>query len=162
MTIEENLETRLVDLFAEIFAGANLNIQVFGLLNSADGLKGEEKPDVDGVMIVKVRPRSYQTPTIPECQIQVDVSMTCRADKDYNGKSFSDVFGILIDTFQQWQRCLDDAHTAFAVEGMFDCTGYVLNDGDTAIDASGKTWIYTHSMTVYGVVIYTQTETTNN
>lgn len=156
MIVEQEIESRLVSAFAAKFAEANLNIQVAGLLNNSDELKGAEKADVDGVMIVKAKPRAYSTPTNPECQIEVDVSVTLRADRDYNGKCFIDVFCLLIDMFQQWQRCLDDAHEMFTIENAFTCTGYVLNDGDTGTEVSGKTWNYTHGMTVYGVIEYTE------
>lgn len=158
MIVEQQIESRLVSTFAAMFAEANLNIQVAGLLNNTDVLKGAERSDADGVMIIKARPRSYSTPTNPECQIEIDVAVTIRADKDCNGKSFADVFELLIDQFQEWQRCLDDAHEMFTIENAFSCTGYVLNDGDTATDASGKNWTYTHSMTVHGVIEYTDTD----
>lgn len=165
MTVEQTLENRIVEHFEAAFAEAHINVQVMGVLqNVAEGLKGVEREDADGVMVVKARPRSYQTPSIPECQIQVDVSFTCRADKDFGGKTFADAFALLIGEFQNWQRCMDDAHTMFTVDGAFDCSGYALNEGDTFTDKAGKNWTYIHSMTIYGVVLYAEdaSQETNN
>lgn len=159
MTPEETIEKRLVEKFAGLFADEGLDIQVAGLLQSTPGsVKGLEESGADGVVFVKARPRSYMTATTPECQISVSVSATMRADADYNGESFLSVFSLLVETFQQWQRCLEDAHEAFTVDGVFDCTGYALNEGDTAADAAGKTWSYVHEMTIFGIIQYQQTQ----
>lgn len=152
MIVEQEIESRLVTAFSAKLAEAGLNVQVAGLLTDSDALKGAEKAGVDGVMVVKARPRSYTTPTDPECQIEVSISLAFRADADCYGSRFMDAFGLLMDTFQQWQRCMDDAHEMFSVDGAFSCTGYVLNEGDTGMEPSGKTWSYTHSMTISGVI----------
>lgn len=153
MIIEQEIEKRISDTISQALADNNIDgIQVTGSLQTTEIIKAVEKENCSGMIIVKVKPRRYQTPTTPECEIPVSIVFTSRADVDYNGKSYMTVFGVLLDTFNQWQRCLDDVHTLFNIEQVFNCTGYQLSDGDTTIDSNGKIWGYTHDMVVSGVV----------
>ena len=109
------------------------------------------------IIIVKASPRSYSTPTVPTCQIDLQVNALVRADIDYNGMNYLAVSDKMMDIFQHWQRCYIDTHEDFNVPNEFDCTGFQLGSGTFTLDATGKTWQYQHNMTIYGVV----QETTN-
>ena len=157
MIIEQEIEKRIVEAIGRALDGNGIHgIQVTGSLQTGL-IKAVEDGECSGLIVVKVKPRSYQTPTTPECQIPVSVVFTSRADVDYDGKSYIGVSGVLLDIFTQWQRCLDDVHSLFGIESRFDCTGYQLADGDTTVDPSGKTWGYTHDMSIYGVIGNIQT-----
>ena len=153
MIIEQELEKRISDTISQALTDNNIDgIQVTGSLQTTNIIKSVEKGNCSGLIVVKVKPRRYQTPTTPECEIPVYVVFTSRSDVDYNGKSYMNVFGVLLDIFNQWQRCLDDVHTLFNIENVFNYTGYQLSDGDTTIDSGNKVWGYTHAMVVSGVV----------
>ena len=104
-------------------------------------------------MIAKSQPRAYASPTIPTCQIDIDITALVRADIDYQGMDYLKVTSILMDIFQHWQRCYCETHEEFSVQDEFDCTGFQLGGGTFTLDATGKTWQYTHTVTVFGVVL---------
>ena len=116
-------------------------------------MKGIESSTADVIVVAKSQPRSYATPTIPTCQINLDITALVRADIDCNGMDYLKVTSTLMDIFQHWQRCYCETHGEFSVPNQFDCTGFQLGSGSFALDATGKTWQYAHSATVFGVVI---------
>lgn len=103
-------------------------------------------------IIAKSSPRSYSTATIPTCQINVQLNVLVRADVDYNGVNYLDVTSKVMNVLENWQKCYDDTHEDFTLSGEFECTGYRLDSGNFTLDQTGKTWQYSHSMTVFGVV----------
>ena len=127
-------------------------VQLVGQLDAVEGVKGIESSECDVIIIAKASPRSYSTPTIPTCQINVDVTALVRADIDYNGKNYLAASDELMNVFQHWQRCYCSTHDEFTVPNEFDCSGFQLGGGTFTLDATGKTWQYKHSMTIYGVV----------
>ena len=128
-------------------------IQFVGSLQASDDvLKAVEQEDSNGIVVVKASPRMYGSPTIPTCQVTIGVNATIRADVDYNGMTYLEVAGKLMDVLQHWQRCYIDTHEDFTVEGEFDCTGYELDAGSFSFDRSEKIWQYSHQMTLFGVV----------
>ena len=90
-------------------------VQLVGQLDAVEGVKGIEASDSDVIIIAKASPRSYSTPTVPTCQINVDVTALVRADIDYNGKNYLAVSDELMNVFQHWQRCYCDTHDEFTV-----------------------------------------------
>lgn len=77
-------------------------VQLVGQLDAVEGVKGIESSESDVIIIAKASPRSYSTPTIPTCQINVDVTALVRADIDYNGKNYLAVSDKMMDIFQHW------------------------------------------------------------
>jgi hypothetical protein len=120
-----------------------------------------EDADKAGYIFVKASPRQYGTPTTPECQISARVVAQLRADVDWNGSTYLEVFNALIGLFENWQRCLTDAHELFSFDN-FRMTGYLLNGGDTSLDAGRKTWTYAHDMTVYGICLVSNSNDIND
>lgn len=151
--VEQKLEKRAMEKIEAALQAAGVStIQVVGSLQPEPGQKMVEKADADGVVVLKASPRSYSSPTIPTCEIAVGVNATIRADVDYNGMKYLDVAGKIMDVLQRWQRCYDDTHGDFTVEGEFDCTGFQLDAGQFSFDRSEKIWQYSHQMTLFGVV----------
>ena len=97
-------------------------------------------------------PRSYASPTVPITTIDCGISLTVRADIDYNGKNYLDLADMLMKQYEIWQKCDGEAHDDFTTDD-FDITGFVLGSGTTAIDSGTVVFQYNHTFTVYGVVI---------
>lgn len=155
--IEQNIEDKVLEkVYDALSADGIQNIQLVGQLGACEGIKGLENANSDVIIIAKSSPRSYSTATIPTCQIQVQLNVLVRADIDYDGTNYLDVTSKIMNVLQHWQRCYDDTHEDFTVEGEFDCSGYQLDSGNFTLDNTGKTWQYTHSMTVFGVVLENQ------
>ena len=156
--IEQTIECKvLAKVSAALSAAGIQNVQTFGQLDACEeNVKGIENADSDVIIVAKSSPRQYGTPTIPTCQVEVQLNVLVRADVDYNGVNYLAVTSKAMDVLQHWQRCYDDTHEDFTVEGEFDCTGYQLGSGNFTLDGTGKTWQYTHSMTVFGVVLENQ------
>lgn len=159
--IEQSIESKVLEKIQGTLSAVGIeNVKLVGQLEAVEGVKGLEGADDEIIIIAKSSPRAYSSPTIPTCQINVDVNALVRADVDYNGKNYLDVSDCLMQIFQHWQRCYDDTHEDFTVDGQFDCTGFQLGTGSFTLDGTGKLWQYQHSMTVLGVV--TNDLTTNN
>lgn len=155
MIIEQELEKRILNAIQDKLTENNITgIQLSGSLQTEENnIKAKENGSSTGYLIVKVNPRQYSSPTIPECEIPISVALTVRSDIDFDGKTYMDVFGVLISIFEQWQKCLSDVHTLFTIEDNFNVTGYQLNAGNCPLDANSKVWGYTHDMTIFGVIL---------
>lgn len=151
--IEQNIEDKVLEKVASVLSADGINVQYTGQLKASEAVKAVESASSDVFIIAKSSPRSYSTATIPTCQIDVMLNVLVRADIDCKGANYLDVTSKVMNILQHWQRCYDDTHEDFTVEGEFDCTGYQLGSGNFTLDATGKTWQYTHSMTVFGVVL---------
>ena len=152
--IEQQIEKKVLAKIESRLNDAGIEkVQLVGQLDAVEGVKGIEASDSDVIIVAKASPRAYSTPTIPTCQIDVQVSALVRADIDYNGMNYLAVSDKLMDIFQHWQRCYDDTHEDFTIADEFDCTGFQLGGGNFTLDATGKTWQYQHNFTVFGVVL---------
>lgn len=88
---EQKIEKIVLDRFNEAFAAANVGgYQLIGAWQAVeDGqVKAIESGSSKIILGVKVYPRSYETPTIPDGMFQVDVSLTVRADSDSTGQEY--------------------------------------------------------------------------
>ncbi len=151
--IEQNIEDKVLAKVASVLSAAGVDVQYAGQLQAVNGIKALENASSDVFIIAKSSPRSYSTATIPTCQIDVQLNVLVRADVDYNGVNYLAVTDKVMNVLQHWQRCYDDTHEDFTVQGEFDCTGYQLGSGNFTLDSTGKTWQYSHSMTIFGVVL---------
>lgn len=152
--IEQEIEDKVIAKLNGVLESTGItNIQMVGQLQSVEGVKGLEQTNSDVIVVVKSSPRSYATPTIPTCQIAVQVTALVRADIDYNGMNYLEVTNKLMEVFQHWQRCYTDTHEDFNVTDEFNCTGFQLSTGNFTLDNNGKVWQYQHNFTVFGVVL---------
>ena len=88
MIIEQELEQAVINAIKEKLSEKNITtIAVKGILQTSE-TKGLEQDNSDGYILVKATPRQYSTPTVPECQINIRIALTLRADVDYNGVTF--------------------------------------------------------------------------
>ena len=128
------------------------NVSVVGTWQPTTGndVKGlEDKPVA--VIGVKAFPRSYETPTVPSAEIQIEVSMAVRSDVDFNGTNYLGLTEKISDVFQDWQNDFGNL-TDFNIEGKFDVTGFNLTGGDCGLDRDNSLWQYVQGLTVYGIV----------
>lgn len=147
--IEQKIEKRVLDKIDGIFKQNGIkDYQLYGSLQP-EILKGVETESAI-LVVVKASPRSYSSPTVPTCQIDFEVQLTLRADIDYGGKNYLDVCDLLMNQYETWQRCLDDAHDDFTLP-EFSMVGFQLGNGSNAADPDKVVWQYKHNFTVYGV-----------
>ncbi len=162
--VEQILEKKVADTITAVLAEHGIaDIQVVGSLQptAVNELKAVEAESAHGLVVVKAAPRQYSSPTIPTCEIEIGVTANIRADVDYNGMTYLDVASKIMSVLQRWQRCYDDTHSDFTIDGEIDCTGFQLDAGSFAFDRADKVWQYSHSMTIFGVIQDSE-ETTNN
>ena len=150
--IEQQIENRVIEKVTSALSATGANVQYAGQLQATEGVKALENANSDVFIIAKASPRSYSTATIPTCQIGVTLNVLVRADVDYNGVNYLDVTSKVMDILENWQKCYDDTHEDFTLSGEFECSGYRLDSGNFTLDSTGKTWQYSHSMTILGVV----------
>ena len=136
-------------------SAANVDgIQLIGAWQSTtdEQLKAYEDGRAIGVLGVKVYPRQYETPTIPDGSMQVDVSLTIRAEVDTKGMTWLSATEAIQSTLQTWQRSYADYRPVFSIEGEFLPTGFNIAGGDCGLDKSTDTWQFTQSFNLYGVI----------
>ena len=108
-----------------------------------------EKSTADGFLVVAVQPREYDTPTVPMCRITATVSLLVRAEK--TEVDFGALVDKLIALFDGWQSCMEDVHKLFS-SPSFEVAGFRLGSGDISLDRSARTYTYSHTLEVIGVV----------
>ena len=149
--IEADIEKRVVEKFKELFTENGIdNVQVSGSFDISD-IKATQESGKTSYLVVKVDPRSYGSPTLPETTLDIGFNLIVRADVDFNGKTYLDLCDILMTQMEIWQKCMNEAHDFFTLP-EFEMTGFVLNKGTTGIDPTATTFQYNHTFTVYGVV----------
>ena len=94
---EQKLEKIILDKFNDAFTNENVgDYQLIGAWQAVE--EGQVKAIEEGrskiILGVKVYPRSYETPTIPDGQFQVDISLTVRAEVDSTGQDYLKVTSV--------------------------------------------------------------------
>ena len=95
---EQKIEKIVMDkLEAALSAEGIFDLQFIGAWQPAEegDVKALEDGRKTGAVAVKVSPRSYDTPTIPDGQFGVQISLTMRAEADKTGKNYLDVTDII-------------------------------------------------------------------
>ena len=149
--IEQKLEKAVIDKFIEVLPTGS-GVSVIGIWQPAgdNQVKGEEgKPNA--LLAVKAYPRTYETPTIPDAEFQIDVSLAVRSDEDYNGMNYLEITSLISDALQDWQNDFGKL-TTFNLDGLFRVTGFNLTGGDCGLDIENCVWQYSQSFTIYGIV----------
>lgn len=101
--IEQSIEARVLAKIQDSLSALGIdNVRLVGQLEAVEGVKGLEDADDQIIIVAKSSPRSYSTPTIPTCTINVDVNALVRADIDYSGRNYLDVTDRLMQIFQHW------------------------------------------------------------
>ena len=117
-----------------------------------DGLKALEDGTKTGVLGVKVYPRTYETPTIPDGIFQVDVSLTVRADADKGGTDYLAITDAVSKVVHSWQKSYDSYVTDFAIEDEFRPTGFNIDSSDVGLDKENCVWQYSQTFNLYGII----------
>lgn len=150
--IEADLEKKIVDKLNGLLEQNEIDgVQVTSSFQISE-IKSIQQSGKTAYIVVKASPRSYASPTIPTTTIDCGISLTVRADIDYNGKNYLDLADMLMKQYEIWQKCEGEAHDDFTLDD-FDITGFVLGNGTTTIDSGTVVFQYNHTFTVYGVVI---------
>lgn len=148
---EQKIEEKVITKLTTSLSG--YNIQIIGSWQTTSGtLKSVEDDTKTGVLVVKVYPRSYQTPTVPDANIVVELNLVMRADIDKDGSNYLAVTDALTTPLQSWQQSYDDYSRDFGVDNEFEPTGFTLNGGSISLDKEMKTWTYNQQFTVYGLL----------
>lgn len=152
---EQKIEKIVIDKFKTAFETANINdIQLIGVWSSvSDGeLKSFEEAQSTGILGVKVYPRTYETPTIPDGTFQIDIALTIRAEVDSTGKDYFAATQVVSDVLHAWQKSYDAYSTDFAIENEFQPTGFNLESGDVGLNKEDCVWQYSCSFNLYGII----------
>lgn len=152
---EQKIEKIVIDKISTALETAGISgIQFMGVWQDADegDVKALEDGTKVGAVIVKVFPRTYETPTIADGQFNVQISLTMRADVDITGKGYKDVTSIISSITHKWQKSYGEYATDFAIENEFQPTGYNLDSGDVGLDKENCVWNFTQSFSLYGII----------
>lgn len=145
--IEQKIITRLTTELSQY------NIQIIGSWQATAGtLKSVQTDTSNGTLIVKVLPRSYQTPTVPDANIVVELALTVRADLDKDGCNYLSITDKLVTPLQRWQQNYEEYSSDFNIENEFEATGFTLNGGNISLDNTMKVWTYNQQFTIYGLL----------
>lgn len=153
--LEAEIEKIFVGRFKKMLEP--FNIQVAGswdVKNLTDGQsKGEEEPDVNGVLVVKISPRQYATPTVPDCTINGALSLSVRGDVDWTGETYLGVVAEIMTELEKLQECYCSTHEEYSVPELGYCvTGFQLTQGDTSVNPTNQIFSFTSSFTIFGVL----------
>lgn len=150
--IEADLEKKIVNKLNALLEENKIEgVQVTSSFQISE-IKAIQQSGMSSYIVVKASPRSYASPTVPTSTIDCGISLTVRADVDYNGKNYLDLADMLMKQYEIWQKCEGEAHDDFTTDD-FDITGFVLGNGTTTIDGTAVVFQYNHTFTIYGVVI---------
>ena len=147
--VEQKIEKIVIDKMKTALDG--LQVQFIGMWQKEDDKACED--GTSAVVAVKAYPRSYETPTIPYANIQVEVSLAVRSDIDFDGKTYLDLTTAMQSIMQTWQKDFQSSHVDFSIENEFDETGFQLDGGDCGIDRESKVWQFSQSFTIYGIIL---------
>lgn len=152
---EQKIERIVLDKLEAALSAAGVDgIQMMGAWQvSGNGdLKSLEDGTKMGVVGVKVYPRAYDTPTIPDGKFQVDVSLTVRAEVDGGGNGYMDATAAVSETIHAWQKSFSEYAEDFAIEDEFIPTGFNIESGDIGLDRESCIWQFNQSFTLYGII----------
>lgn len=154
--IENELEKRIKEKLTDKITELDYKIQIIGFweqTTTEQNIKGEELEDNDGIIVVKVMPRSYETFTQPYALIPFEVSMVIRQELDTFGKCYRDVVSSIMDVFGSWQKSHQQLDNDLSIDNKFDVSGFRIDDGDCGYDGNNQTWQYSQRFTISGIII---------
>lgn len=147
---EQKIEKKVIEKFGKIFLQ---NIQIIGSWDTPVLIsKGEELKSTDGILFIKVNPRLYRTPTVPDAEITVELTLSVRCENDVKGLKYLSLCEQLVRPLQRWQQTYEDYAEDFAIDNEFCPTGFTLNGGTTSVSQDTTIWEYSMSFTIYGLL----------
>jgi len=151
---EKKLEEKIIGHFENALSTDFPNIQIVGQWQTnIDGqLKALENPATLGALTIRVSPRRYETATIPDCEIPVEIQLNIRSDVDVGGESWLSATDAANNVIQNWQDWYSRYAQDLSVENEFHPTGFRTDGGDCGIDRQAKVWQWTQTFTLLGVI----------
>lgn len=152
---EQKIEKIVLDKLESALSAEGIDgLQFIGTWQPSE--EGEVKALEDGTKIgavaVKVLPRVYDTPTIPDGQFQVQMTLTMRAEIDNTGKTYLDVTDVMSSVTHKWQKSYSEYAQDFMIQNEFQPTGFNLDSGDVGIDKENCVWSFSQAFTLYGII----------
>lgn len=148
---EQKIEQILIDKIQS--AINDDSIQVIGSWQSLEKIrKATEVIGKSGYVSIKTYPRQYETFTIPECTMQVDVTVCIRADVDYDGITYLEKSEQILNVLYRYQKSFTSYRDDFIIEDEFKPVGFRLDSGDCGIDKDKCLWTVTQSCTIMGII----------
>lgn len=137
--IEKDLEKKISTKLESVLVQNSIsNYQLLGTW-TCDNVVESSKAGV--IVTVKVRPRAYETYTIPTANITAEITVLARAEVDFNGMNYLEVTEKLFDVLHSWQKSIDQTVEDLTIEGKFDPAGLRLDGGDAGLDQQAKVWV---------------------
>lgn len=104
--IEREIEDKVVAAVRGCFDGFEFadKIQILTAWADQDKLKGQEEADKIGYVVVRVNPREYDTPTIPDAKMQVELDLIVMADSDCFGRHYIELAERISNVLQRCQN----------------------------------------------------------
>lgn len=151
--IEKDIESKIIGHFEEQLSSVACGCQIIGTWQTTDEgvLKNLEK-DVDCIITVKTYPRQYETFTIPQADIQVEVALAMRIENDNNGTGYIEATELIQDKIHSWQKSYLDMNRELSSDG-FNPTGFRIDGGDCGLDKTSRIWQFSQTFTIQGVIL---------
>ena len=151
---EQKIEKIVLDKLEAALSSSADSLQFVGAWQPADEdcIKALEIGTKEGIVSVKAMPRIYDTPTIPDGQIQVQVALTMRADSDAGGRNYLDDTETMERVIHAWQKSYDAYASDFTISGEFSPTGFSIDSGDVGLDKENCVWQFSQAFTLYGII----------
>ena len=153
--IEQKIEKIVIDKLSSTLSASGIDdIQIVGAWQPSedDEVKGLEDGTMAGLLTVKTYPRQYDTPTIPDGSMQVEITLLSRADVDWQGTNWLSATDAVNDVIQAWQKTYNTYKTDFEIQDEFMPTGFNIAGGDCGLDKANGVWTYTQSFNLFGVI----------
>lgn len=154
--IEQKIEKIVIDKIDAALKAADVtSFQIVGAWQTAVGdeqLKALEDSHAENFIGIKVSPRQYETPTIPDGSFLVSLSLATRAEMDKQGANWLAATEVISNLLQSWQSKFSTFQNDFVVEDEFLPSGFNLAGGDCGLDQASYVWQYTQTFNIYGVI----------
>ena len=112
-------------------------------------IKGEEEI-TQGIITVKANLPTFETPTIPDSQIETEINFVSRTDADYQGKNYLAVSELIYNQILNYQKSFSQVETDFAFDN-FVPTGFRISGSEYGAGKDNGTWILSVSVIIYGI-----------
>lgn len=151
--IEQKIEKIIIDRLEMMLQNTCAKTQLMGVWQAVQGKnKLEEDFDTDGVIVIKVLPRSYETPTVPYGTMDCTLVLTMRTELDGSGKKFLETCDKISTLISIWQKNFKGFRSDFHLEGEFEPTGFQTAGGDVSLDQQNSVLVFTQTFQIYGII----------
>lgn len=151
--IEQKIEEKIMQKFADALAAANISgVQLIGGWQTNVAEKAKQA-NTAALIVVKVKPRQYDSFTIPEAIFPVEISLAIRVEEDVGGENYLAISDAIQNVMNSWQRSYAGYSATFAIDGEFKPTGFRIDGGDCGLDSDFSTWSMSQSCSAQGIIL---------